>query len=156
MIEAEQTERDGATVRNDRLIAVATKSLTHRDLKSLEQLTKLGPRSGEDTQGGDVENVKDRKVNSGDTEGRNVTSGEVKSRTKGGAVENNNAQSGDVESADTNHVDFRAGDIVLEEIEHFFISYNTFKGKQFKPLGRFGPDRARRLIQEGIDRCRGK
>lgn len=90
VIEAEQTERDGATVRNDRLIAVAAKSLAHRDLKSLEQLGQPGPGEGQN--------------------------------------------------------------ILLEEIEHFFISYNTFKGKRFKPIGRFGPDRAKRLIQQGHDR----
>jgi inorganic pyrophosphatase len=37
-IEAEQTERDGETVRNDRLIAVAAKSYTHRDVCSLDDL----------------------------------------------------------------------------------------------------------------------
>jgi inorganic pyrophosphatase len=37
-IEAEQTERDGETVRNDRLIAVAAKSYTHRDVRSLDDL----------------------------------------------------------------------------------------------------------------------
>lgn len=84
VIEAEQTERHGETTRNDRLIAVAAKSLTHRNLKSLQKLN---------------ENL-------------------------------------------------------LEEIEHFFISYNTFKGKQFKPLGRFGPVRAKGLIKEGIERFR--
>jgi inorganic pyrophosphatase len=36
---------------------------------------------------------------------------------------------------------------LLEEIEHFFISYNEVKGKKFKPLGRFGPERARKLVQ---------
>jgi inorganic pyrophosphatase len=35
---------------------------------------------------------------------------------------------------------------LLDEIEHFFISYNEGKGKKFKPLGRYGPERARRLI----------
>ena len=39
---------------------------------------------------------------------------------------------------------------LLEEIEHFFISYNQVKGKEFNPLGRFGPVRARRLIEEGV------
>ena len=36
---------------------------------------------------------------------------------------------------------------LLEEIEHFFISYNEVKGKKFKQLGRFGPERARKLVQ---------
>jgi inorganic pyrophosphatase len=37
---------------------------------------------------------------------------------------------------------------LLEEIEHFFISYNQVKGKKFKPLGRYGPERARKLVQK--------
>lgn len=37
-IQAEQTERDGETVRNDRLIAVATESYNHRHVRELEQL----------------------------------------------------------------------------------------------------------------------
>jgi len=36
---------------------------------------------------------------------------------------------------------------VLEEIEHFFASYNDFKGKTFHPVGRSGPERARRLVE---------
>lgn len=39
---------------------------------------------------------------------------------------------------------------LLEEIEHFFVSYNEFKGKRFRPLGRFGADRARKLVDEGV------
>ena len=42
-------------------------------------------------------------------------------------------------------------DALLEEIEHFFTSYNQIKGKKFEVLGRFGPDRARQLV----DRSRG-
>ena len=76
VIEAEQTEK-GETERNDRLIAVASKSRTSGDLESI---TDLNPK-------------------------------------------------------------------LLDEIEHFFISYNEVKGKKFKPLGRYGPERARRLVQ---------
>ena len=36
---------------------------------------------------------------------------------------------------------------LVDQIEHFFVSYNLEKGKKFKPLGRFGPKRAKRLIQ---------
>ena len=86
VIEAEQTERDGETMRNDRLIGVAANSRTHGDVKTLEGLN------------------------------RNL----------------------------------------LEEIEYFFISYNRIKGKEFKPLGRFGPARARRLIQASVDSFGGK
>ena len=85
VIEAEQTE-DGKTERNDRLIAVAEKSRTHRDVRSLDQIS----------------------------------------------------------------------DNLIGEIEHFFISYNTIKRKGFKPLGRFGPERAAQLIEEGTERLRGK
>jgi inorganic pyrophosphatase len=42
--------------------------------------------------------------------------------------------------------------VLLDEIEHFFVSYNEIKGKEFKPLGRFGPARARKLVEEGIRR----
>jgi inorganic pyrophosphatase len=35
---------------------------------------------------------------------------------------------------------------LLDEIEHFFASYNKARGKEFKPLARKGPAVARRLI----------
>lgn len=41
-----------------------------------------------------------------------------------------------------------------EEIIHFFVSYNESKGKVFEPLGQFGPDRARQIINEGSRRYR--
>jgi inorganic pyrophosphatase len=84
VIEAEQTERDGETTRNDRLVAVADAARNHRDVNSLAELS---------------ENL-------------------------------------------------------LDEIEHFFVSYNEMKGKKFASLGRFGPERARRLIEEGARRFR--
>jgi len=36
---------------------------------------------------------------------------------------------------------------LLKEIEHFFCSYNEVKGKQFRVIGRGGPDRAREVIE---------
>lgn len=39
---------------------------------------------------------------------------------------------------------------LLEEIEHFFVSYNQAKGKSFVTLGRFGPERADKLLTAGI------
>ncbi|MBA3385450.1 MAG: inorganic diphosphatase [Chthoniobacterales bacterium] len=78
VIEAEQTEK-GKTLRNDRLIAVASTSRTHGHLQSLDDL---------------------------------------------------NAK-------------------IVDEIEHFFVSYNAAKGKKFKPLGRSGPERARELVLRG-------
>ena len=41
------------------------------------------------------------------------------------------------------------GESLLDEIEHFFVSYNVIKGKVFKPLGRFGPSHALKLVEEG-------
>lgn len=80
VIEAKQTERDGQTGRNDRLIAVASNSRTHKEVQSLDDIN---------------------------------------------------------------------GNLV-DEIEHFFVSYNEIKGKKFKPLGRYGPQRARQLVEQGI------
>src|ERR1043165_9687350 len=79
VIEAEQTEREGETERNDRLIGVAAEARSHSDVRAIDEL-------------------------------------------------NGN---------------------LLDEIEHFFVSYNDIKGKEFKPLGRFGPARARAVIQKG-------
>lgn len=45
---------------------------------------------------------------------------------------------------------------LVDEIEHFFVSYNEMKGKDFKPLGRFGPERARKLVDEGLKLFRRK
>ena len=38
----------------------------------------------------------------------------------------------------------------LDEIEHFFVSYNQMEGRQFKPLARHGADRAWELLEQGI------
>ena len=38
------------------------------------------------------------------------------------------------------------GGSLLAEIEHFFVSYNQAKGKEFKPVGRHGPERAKKMI----------
>lgn len=79
VIEADQTEK-GETTRNDRLIAVASNSRIHKNIKSINDLN----------------------------------------------------------------------DSLIGEIEHFFVSYNTAKGKEFKPLGRFAANKAKKLIEEGI------
>ena len=84
VIEAEQTEEDGETTRNDRLIAVAANSRDHRHIASLKDIS---------------ENL-------------------------------------------------------LDEIEHFFVSYNEIKGKRFSPLGRFGPERAQRLVKKSMQSAR--
>jgi inorganic pyrophosphatase len=84
VIEAEQTEA-GKTERNDRLLAVAAKSITHKSIRDLSDL-----------------------------------------------------------NAD-----------LVGQIEYFFVSYNAAKGKRFEPKGRFGPTRARALVDDGIARAKG-
>jgi hypothetical protein len=42
----------------------------------------------------------------------------------------------------------------LKEIEHFFVSYNEERGREFRVIGRAGPERARRLVQAGVRRFR--
>ena len=52
-------------------------------------------------------------------------------------------------SRNHSHVRF-LGDLntnLLDEIEHFFVSYNESKGKVFKVLGRAGPERAKEFIR---------
>jgi inorganic pyrophosphatase len=36
---------------------------------------------------------------------------------------------------------------LVDEIEHFFVSYNAARGKQFKPVDRKGPVAAKRLVE---------
>ena len=84
VIEAEQSEEDGETMRNDRLIAIAAGARNHKEVRSLGQLSPN----------------------------------------------------------------------LVDEIEHFFVSYNEMKGKRFKLLGRFAAKRAERLIEDGVRRFR--
>ena len=79
VIEADQTE-EGKTTRNDRLIAVSTRSRNHKEVKEIDQL------SGN----------------------------------------------------------------LMDELQHFFVSYNQAKGKLFKPLGQHGAERARKVVEEGV------
>jgi len=39
---------------------------------------------------------------------------------------------------------------MAEEIEAFFRHYNDLNGKDFRPLGRSGPEKARTLVQDGM------
>ena len=36
---------------------------------------------------------------------------------------------------------------LIDEVEHFFISYNQFEGKEFKPIGRAGAQEAAALLE---------
>ena len=84
VIEAKQTERDGETTENSRLIAVATDCQLFGEVKTLQDL----PTS------------------------------------------------------------------VIEQIEHFFVSYNEQAGKKFEPTGRHGPKRARKIVDKAMRRKR--
>lgn len=35
-----------------------------------------------------------------------------------------------------------------------FVSYNRIRGEEFKSTGRFGPDKARQLVDEGVARAK--
>jgi inorganic pyrophosphatase len=78
-IEAEQTERNGETMRNDRLIAVASHSRLQQNVKALDDLNPC----------------------------------------------------------------------LLDQIEHFFASYNQAHGKEFVVRGRADAAHARQFIEEG-------
>jgi inorganic pyrophosphatase len=39
---------------------------------------------------------------------------------------------------------------LVHEIEHFFVSYNQARGKKFRSLGRYGPKRAKSLVDEQL------
>ena len=43
----------------------------------------------------------------------------------------------------------------LDEIEHFFISYNRAEGREFRPVGRQGPEEAGRVVEAGMKRHEG-
>ena len=45
---------------------------------------------------------------------------------------------------------------LLKEIEHFFVSYNEERGRDFRLLGRYSQTRAARLVQEGERRFQRK
>jgi inorganic pyrophosphatase len=63
-----------------------------------------------------------------------------------------------VAATSRNHRDIQSldqiNDNLVREIEYFFISYNTVKGKTFTPRGRFGPDRARQVVDEALQQFR--
>jgi|GEM_PF-203642 len=42
---------------------------------------------------------------------------------------------------------------LVDEIEHFFVSYNDLKAKQFKPIGRHGPKRAGKVVKKAVEQC---
>jgi inorganic pyrophosphatase len=47
-------------------------------------------------------------------------------------------------------------DPLVDQIEHFFISYNMEKGKKFEPVGRVGSRVARNLVESGRKHAKKK
>ena len=45
--------------------------------------------------------------------------------------------------------------LLIDEIEHFFASYNHFKEKRFDVLARSSPERAQEIVDEGVRRHPG-
>jgi len=43
---------------------------------------------------------------------------------------------------------------LIDQIEHFFVSYNQMEAREFKPIRRAGSRTARKLLDEGIERVR--
>jgi inorganic pyrophosphatase len=80
---------------------------------------------------------------------------EVQQTEKGGVPERNDRLIA-VACASHDHRDvLRLNQVspnLLREIEHFFGAYNAIRGKRFKPLGRHGPKRAMKLVEEGRQR----
>jgi inorganic pyrophosphatase len=78
-------------------------------------------------------------------------------QTEGGKTEKNDRLIA-VAANSRNHRDLRSLEQVnanlVDEIEHFFVSYNEFKGKRFEPSGRSGPERAQELVEEAEGRSR--
>jgi inorganic pyrophosphatase len=48
------------------------------------------------------------------------------------------------------HVLEELGDARLDEIEHFFVSYNAAQGRRFEPTGRLGPEDAEKRLGEAV------
>jgi inorganic pyrophosphatase len=61
--------------------------------------------------------------------------------------------SGDPAAASLTSIDHLRPEF-LDQIERFFRNYGEFKGKQWKTLGRGGPDRALALIERAIEQRR--
>lgn len=56
---------------------------------------------------------------------------------------------------DVTSIEQLAGNLI-EEIEHFFVSYNEAKGKKFKVVGRNDAGRAKEIVEEGARRFRNE
>lgn len=77
----------------------------------------------------------------------------VAEQTEGGETTRNDRLIA-VAATARNHHDVRSLDHInahrIDEIEHFFVSYNVSKGKRFTPLGRSGPERAKQIVEAAV------
>jgi inorganic pyrophosphatase len=87
-----------------------------------------------------------------------IIEAEQTEKTKTGEETTRNDRLIAVSSVSYNYSDVRSvRDIngnLMNEIEHFFLSYNESRGKKFKILGRHGPKRALELVKEAEKRKR--
>ena len=74
-------------------------------------------------------------------------------QTEGGKTERNDRLLAVADNS-RNHRDVRTLDDLhgnlVEEIEHFFVSYNEAKGKRFEPTGRAGRERAEEVLRASL------
>ncbi len=79
-------------------------------------------------------------------------------QTEGGETTRNDRLIG-VAAKSRNHHDVHSLDQInanrVDEIEHFFVSYNVAKDKRFESLGRSGPRRAREVMEAAMRRAKG-
>lgn len=76
-------------------------------------------------------------------------------RERDGTVEQNDRLIAVASDSHTHEGVRTLGDLspnLLDEIEHFFVSYNQVRGKKFTPTGRKGPKAARTIVEEGARR----
>ena len=70
-----------------------------------------------------------------------------------GKIEKNDRLIG-VAEVSNNHKNVRSladlNENFVNEIEHFFVSYNEAKGKNFASTGRFGAERALQIVRNGL------
>jgi inorganic pyrophosphatase len=87
-----------------------------------------------------------------------VLEAEQTEKPESGRQTNRNDRLIAVSSVSYNYSDIRSlndlNDHLIEEIEHFFVSYNESRGTKLKLLGRYGPKRALDLVKEAEKRKR--
>lgn len=78
-------------------------------------------------------------------------------QTKDGETERNDRLVAVAEDSHEHHEIRSLKDVserLVQEIEHFFVSYNEMAGQQFKALAQHGPHRADKLVKQAVKRFR--